>query len=237
MPRRANEGEELIIHDGFVERRKVTVMKRIKLSSFLAEVQKSTSFQTPLLPHGTILYKTAGEREAILVERPPETRTINYEGTRYRLGLPFLYIGASFINRAINGTYLYFRGTPVTQLEDKLLQVALPNVYAQDYGKVCMGDFFADPAKPISEQVNEMVVHIDGAPYNRDLAEFSLKAMPQELVTKAGKRKITTDPTHLPLYLDAWKKLTEEGSDPCKWRWKTQFTVAEFAKLSIRQEE
>jgi hypothetical protein len=158
------------------------------VEEFLAAVQDSAE-QAVLpepIPEGVILVRRRGPVVALVVEDPPQARTVRWlaEGSRMpkgpgatyetvRLSFPFVVLVLAFRNGALTGfQQCFYRTAPVRSLDDSLL---FPNLYnvrpdgAQQCWLCLKGlDVGLEPL-PWRDKIGEIRRHLWTATFNRSV--------------------------------------------------------------------
>ncbi len=130
-------------------------IKRVLLRDLIKKIKGENigQIQTPTLPNGARYYARQKDAEIIVIETPPQTRTIVWseqsisgfqkekEHKRYTLSFPYMV----FVFKIVESEVLYcnpfprlfYRNEPLTSLDDVLLHTNLQNV-SFNYNWLCM---------------------------------------------------------------------------------------------------
>jgi hypothetical protein len=124
-----------------VEDSQRTVSLQALLDWLAQRATESSGYETPLLPPGTRLVKQRGRKTAVVVEQPPQVRTVEWinDGedpslapdafVARRFAFPYLVFVLSFDEGELDGyQQLYYRAAPLDGLDAPLLQANLLNV-------------------------------------------------------------------------------------------------------------
>lgn len=76
---------------------------------------------------------------SITVELEPSIKTINYNGRKYKINVPFQVWKFEMYGNSISAGSIFFRFKRITSPNDVLYKTGLPNVYFEN-GEVCFGD-------------------------------------------------------------------------------------------------
>lgn len=115
----------------------------------------NTKHELMVYPEGTRYIQKNKNVTAIIVEQPPQVRTIDIKGYFHHLSMPYVVFATAFTDghwyqRLLVGC----RNQPVSSLHDKLEHLPLPNVSEHS---VCMGDFKPNKDKNQTQQVGEII--------------------------------------------------------------------------------
>ena len=156
--------------------------------------------QLDVLPHGTRYILKHGKASIVVVEEPPQVRTLHFTGyflredthrlkrhkvssLRYgsmRLALPYTVFMFMFSENSLHSMMLFYRNEPIRSLEDEMYLSNLPNTWCD--GFVCHG-FRGCLKGSISEKVETVLSHFWQSVFNTDLMQQNYKPM-----TKRDKR-------------------------------------------------
>lgn len=140
--------------------------------NFLEKNSRDATIDLPVFPIGTRYIKQDGNVLNIVIEQPPQTRTIFFtrdsaaafdkhvgaSGTQsYHLALPYTIFVMQFVNGRFAGELsVYARSRPLSHINDELALMPFPNMSGG--GKVCLGEFNA--RMPDSAKVDDQCNHI-----------------------------------------------------------------------------
>ncbi len=99
-----------------------------KLSDRVSGWYNEQTDELEIYPNGTRLVHRRGNTKVIVVEEEPKVRRINFLGTWYSVGLPYVVFTFAFCNGNISHATVHFRKEPLRKLSDRLFLPALPNV-------------------------------------------------------------------------------------------------------------
>ncbi len=95
------------------------------------------------LPVGTRYVYRWGEHTYYVIEETPRVRTITWDGQHYRLSFPYCIFLMKYKKTRYEHTFFYFRNTPITNTNDSLFGVPLPDL--SNEGLICFPDSLVYP--------------------------------------------------------------------------------------------
>lgn len=131
-----------------------TKIKQVALSGFLKRMleiqQEDKIIETPPLPEGSWYYARGGENGALIIEQPPQTRTIKWSGLksyevnkrgaeRYNLAFPYVVFICRIENEFITEVFVFYRNSALTSLDDELYRTNFANITDKIYQRICLG--------------------------------------------------------------------------------------------------
>lgn len=157
--------------------RRETEQGTVEISSLLESLAtaRGSEWFVPRLESGQIIArKTAGSREAVVLEFPPAIRRVirTYRGeTRARqLAFPWVYLVASFSGGALSYVKVFYRNEHAEGSEAKLFWPNLPNVYSD--GRLCTGTARGcDPSWPLARRCDWLARMFWDSHFNTDLSD------------------------------------------------------------------
>lgn len=108
-----------------------------------------------IYPEGTRFIQKEGELTIIVVEQPPQVRTVVIDKLRRHLAMPYVVFMLVFNGRNWRELCVGFRSKPLESMNDYLKTVPLPNM--QGNHRVCMGDFKPDFSKNKTQQTSQVI--------------------------------------------------------------------------------
>lgn len=136
------------------------------------EKSRDATVDLPVFPIGTRYIKQDGNVLNVVIEQPPQVRTLFFiedavrvfdpsnraAGTQsYYLALPYTIFVMQFVNGQYNGELkVYWRSRPLTSTNDELALAPLPNISG---AKVCLGEFRMKSQNDgkIDDQCNDII--------------------------------------------------------------------------------
>jgi hypothetical protein len=137
-------------------------------SEFYEEVAE---FDGAILPNNCRYVRRQKGSVSLLIEQPPTVRTLNIQGERYRLALPYALFAINFQGTQFASMHCGWRKKPMRSLEDKYGPICLPNMQSGQHP--CWGstDFNLE-GKTVAEQADEIVAKYWMSSFNGDLTEY-----------------------------------------------------------------
>ncbi len=174
--------ERIIMEGDAVHTVTETITKTVSLTDFMAACKAQGEISTPIMPNGTKFYRKKNERSVLVVEKPPQTRTITWKGmdmdptkTRWKLSFPYTVFVFEIIDPLnINSARFFFRTKTIGDLTDMLYKSSLTNIY--DTYKICTGygpSGMRALGNTLSEKVDNYIAAFWHSDFNTDLAEYS----------------------------------------------------------------
>ena len=106
-------------------------------------------------PEGTRFIYRDGNKTVIVIEQPPQVRTVDLGGQRQHLAFPYVVFVMGFNNGQWDGIcQAAVRTKPLTSLDDELSVLNLPNISTF---QVCMGGFTTNNKQNMTEQTNAII--------------------------------------------------------------------------------
>lgn len=138
-------------------------------TAFLEKNQENVDL--PVFPIGTRYIKQDGSVLYVVIEQPPQTRTLFFTNIAanhfdktvglqkqgsYHLSVPYTIFVLKFINGSFSGHLnVFWRSKPLSKVGDSVFPMPLPNI---SDGQVCLGEFKPHTeGKKIDEQCNHIV--------------------------------------------------------------------------------
>jgi hypothetical protein len=145
-------------------KRRFEEKKRVYIDKILS-LKKEILYRTPLLPNGTRLYLSQNEETIIVVEEPPQVRTIKWKAghciRQYHFAFPYVVFIIKFEMQAVKDVFVYYRNQPLKKGDNELFLPNLPNLGAQgidDEADICLGTLEVDVNLSLAEKV-EMIIN------------------------------------------------------------------------------
>jgi hypothetical protein len=110
-----------------------------------------------IYPEGTRFIHREGEVTVLILEQPPQVRTLKISGKFYHLAMPYTVFVLGFNGLKWSALKAGFRQAPLTSLNDHLLVAPLPNHGHGGQHGVCMGDFSPNFTKNKTSQANQVI--------------------------------------------------------------------------------
>lgn len=153
-----------------------TVVRRISLDAFKRELAVDT-WETPILPMGTLLVRKRGPMAVYFVQVPPRVRNVEFidRGGQHRiftLACPWVVFGMKFQGHNCIEVYSRAAVAPVLTMQAPLVVLPLPNCRID--GARCMGREFGltvNVGTSLPETAANVVNYFEGSTYNEDLPE------------------------------------------------------------------
>lgn len=156
-----------------------TVNRVVKLEDFLSTVGNHSGTLTPVLPNGCRLFRQMGSITGFLVEKPPTQRVLHWVNmiprspenpkpkTSWRLAFPYTVFYVEFAGDAITtNCSIFYRNSPITSIEDKLLLPNLCNLYRN--GRICTGSVRVT-GNSMTEKADSFMTAFWQSEFNADL--------------------------------------------------------------------
>lgn len=106
-------------------------------------------------PEGTRFIYRDGANTVIVIEQSPQVRTVNLSRVMQHLAFPYVVFTFCFVGgKWDGGCQVALRQKPLVSLDDRLLQLVLPNVVAYN---VCLGSLSMKPNHNMTEQANAVI--------------------------------------------------------------------------------
>jgi hypothetical protein len=135
------------------------------------EKSRDATVDLPVFPIGTRYIKQDGNVLNVVIEQPPQARTLfftreaaaafdknvgNGRTQSYYLALPYTIFVMQFINGQYSGELnVFWRSRPLAAINDELALMPFPNISG---GKVCLGEFRPNVQnKKVDDQCNEVI--------------------------------------------------------------------------------
>jgi hypothetical protein len=185
------------------------VTKTVSLENFMAACKAQGNITTPILSNGTKYYCKKDTKTILIVEKPPQTKTVTWKGldpdeskTRWKLAFPYtVYIFGITEPMNINTCRVYYRTKSITVLTDMLCRPNLGNLY-NDY-KVCTGysnTGMRAVGATLAEKVDDYIAAFWHSEFNVDLLDHwnayarNLSRYPQLISLDEWQKATVADP-------------------------------------------
>lgn len=157
--------------------------RRAKLDSLLRYVAKVMPPPLPVLPAGTRWLCRRKDLMLLVVEHPPQSRSLQVSGGKkgeqdyhaYRLAFPYIIYLLTFYRGDFEEMKMFYRTSPLISLEDTLYHTNLPNVRGEPghYGsqRVCLR-YRPEMLEgvPLCEAVPALIEFFWSTGFNQDIA-------------------------------------------------------------------
>lgn len=152
-----------------------------KLSAISQNWVDNSKLELMIYPEGTRFIQKDGLTTVIVIEQPPQIRTIFYERKKYHISIPYSVFVLRFQDRNWNNLSVGFRITPLMSLNDHLFATGLPNLHGAVHG-VCMGEYKPDFSKNKTQQAAAVISEFWQSQFNS--GDFQATLEQWELKTK-----------------------------------------------------
>jgi len=174
----------ITIKDGIVTLSEEHVIRRVGLDAFKDKLAVGLKVQTPVLPRASILYAAKGIRSLVVLEEPPQVRTIEYRTPRgairaFTIPLPWVYFVPIFHNSALDQLQLYFSPKGIQSDADFLFFPTLPNTNEDCH--VCLGDYRYSITRSLASHIADVSRYYWASTFNTDLSNLYSTKMPEEI--------------------------------------------------------
>lgn len=181
------EGSEILLieEDGGDQ---VRVARRAPLNSLLRYVGRVMPPTLPMLPPGTRWLCRRKDLMLLVVEHPPQCRSLRVSGGKkgeddystYRLAFPYIIYVLTFYRDGFEEMKMFFRVSPLARPDDTLYHTNLPNVRGEPghYGsqRVCLRyrpEMIED--LPLAEAVPALLDFFWNTGFNQDIANSAFE--------------------------------------------------------------
>ncbi len=183
-----------IIVDGRVHILRVTPVKQTTAEEVVAELQKSKTIDSGLMPAGTRFLRRTENRAKFVVERPPRRLIARFQPvlgpTISRLAvpiwLPWQIYSFSVSGNTVTDSRFFWAKRSIQSVDDELLRYTLPNMW--DENRPCYGALPTLPESP-EATIEYLISHIMASAFNNDLAQY-LKNIPTIISGQVPTRRI-----------------------------------------------
>ena len=208
--------EQLIIEGETVKIVTTTTSRVVKLSDFLTNVGTQAGMATPILPSGCKLYYKKGNAGMVVVEKPPQLRTIKWIGmdrdpakVNWRLAFPYTIFTFTLTGTTIIAIRVNYTQKSLSDPKDELFHSNLANVDSRDI--VCTGNVRAT-GETLTEKLESFIANFWQSEFNQDHIHYNFSP-------DAGRIKQVAS-------LAAWHKASEEDSlFPLTVEWRKAYTL------------
>lgn len=178
--------EVITIRDGIVTLTEEQVVRRVGLQVFKDRLAIGLKVQTPVLPRGAVLYSAKGNKSVIVLEEPPQMRTITFRSQRgstreFTIPLPWVYFFPIFHNNALEELYLYFSRQCIQHAGESLCFPTLPNTF--DECRVCLGDYRYSVTQSLASRIADISRYYWESTFNLDASNLYSNRMPEAIVS------------------------------------------------------
>lgn len=131
-----------------------------KIWDRLQQVKENIKDTPYVLPQDCKLAYTKGNRTIVVIEQPPQIRSVtlspelvsfkdisasqgnNSSGYRFRLSFPYVLFFLIFDKGKYSGHELYFRNKPLLSTRERVYLAPIPNIFSENGSRMCMGEGF-----------------------------------------------------------------------------------------------
>jgi hypothetical protein len=217
--------EVITIRDGVVTLSEESVIRRVGLEAFKEKLAVGLKVQTPVLPHGTVLYSAKGLKSLVVLEEPPQTRTLSHRNLHrqiktYEIPLPWVYLVPVFHGSALDDLYVFFSNESVQRGTDKFCYPPLPNT--NDDCGICLGDYRYSITRALAHGIADISKYYWASVFNLDLSNLYSTKMPEAIVSA------TPDGAEL---FEGWSTISP--SRACELRWAPFRTLDEAVNYAL----
>jgi hypothetical protein len=192
--------EAIVLSEGRAQVVSFNVQKTMDAAEFIKNVDiKKDSYETPLLPPGTIFYRCAKEYAGYVIEGAPRICSFSsqtHKDMTFQVPIPWHVFIAKVDLRTgvIRPTYMFFTKGPIKGLDDMLYHTWLPNQYHDRDGSLCLGHDddthrieIGSADVSIRRRLQMLVSHVYNSSFNDSLT-VPKKFVPLELRTTADHK-------------------------------------------------
>ncbi len=203
--------EVITIREGVVTLSEECVIRRVGLEAFKEKLAVGLKVQTPVLPRGAVLYSAKGLKSLVVLEEPPQSRSITHRNLRqqirtYSIPLPWVYLVPVFHGTALDNLFVFFANESIQRGTDPLCFPTLPNT--NDDCRVCLGDYRYSITRALSHGIADISKYYWGSNFNLDLSTLYSTKMPDAIVSA------TPDGTEL---FEGWSTISPACARELKW--------------------
>jgi hypothetical protein len=142
------------------------IERQVKVADLIERLtqEKDTEriVETPILPSGTKFYQKIGETEVVIVEQPPQVRTILVsEDRKFALAFPYIIYLIYLAEGGIPDykSRMFYRNSPLETFNDKLFLSNLTHVnmnkrHEEGIGSICLYANFVNSSEDLTTKVN-----------------------------------------------------------------------------------
>ena len=162
----------------------LTVQKTMFAEEFLRNIDiKKESFDTPLLPPGTIYYRCAKNAGGYVIEGGPrvcsfKSQLPEYAGLVFQVPIPWhvFIVRVDLESGFIRSSYLFFTKGPIKSIDAQLYHTWLGNQYHERDGSLCLGHDddthrieVGNSETPIRRRIQMLISHVYSSAFNNSL--------------------------------------------------------------------
>jgi len=152
------------------------ILQRIR--SWLSEEESLDPLsQAQVLPSGIKSFLSKGETSIVVIEEPPQLRTITFsrrfesrlelQEHSYHLAFPYMIFVLVFQRNCFSGLYVFYSNKPLSSLADPVFLANLPNIGSSS--SVCLGSDLYESGS-LFERTRQVISHFWQSKFNTDLS-------------------------------------------------------------------